>query len=528
MIIKKAFIGLLLAGGAITIAACGKKNKKTEVTPTSEVTPDPTPAPTPDEGGDTPVVIKYEDYPDVSKYTPYKLGLKDYYLLDDCLDYNNVKNSKYSSIKMEEINNQYAKFGDNIVNMKMVGIQNGTLYSNNSVLYSEMNRKVVIEGTIPQELMVIIPEEYKLDITMKSLTANNNNYLFSKNTYDIGYAPSSMMSTLPPETKTVSSLPSNFNMKTYNSFYPDVDLINDIDTTDENVKVYKIDDTHFVSIVRYIDVENPTSEDARIYNPETKTISETEIDYSIYNFYFQTCYFSVTPSGRYQLDYFFAEEGTKSFYLSYQNTNTIGINEPIFVNVGELHTLESAVNRMLIDYSNQTDYKEKQTFINSFDIDMVSLENVKENCFDAETYASTSSSNMPFEIVEKTFDSITFDAQFNLYKGEANVFVANYKYLKYDSNVIADTAISGSLYNTVTEGSYIYTKELATKLGNSNIVVAKTETEEYLTISPNATLPENTHYEIFVNVTLKKAISKDGTPYVALIINSASAILMND
>ena len=536
MIFKKTLIALLLAGGAISFTACGKKDKPATTKDSTPVTPDPTPTPTPTPA---PVVINYEDYPDVSKYTPYKLGLKDYYLLADCLDFDNVKASKYSSLKIEQIANQCAKFADSIVNMKTVGTSKGTLYNNNSVLYTEMNEKVVIEGNIPQELMVLMPEDYKVELNMKSLTANNNNYLFTENTYDIGYVPSSMMSTLPPETKTVSSLPSNFNMKTHKSFYPEEGLINTIDPTDENVKVYKIDDTHFVSIVRYIDVENPGSEKARIYNPETKTISETEIEFSTYNFYSQTCYFTVTSSGRYQLDYFFDEDGTKSFYLPYQDTNTIGLDEPTFINVGELKTLQSLSDRMLIDYSAQTDYNEKQTFINSFDIDLPanSLQVVEKAFYDINTFAPSGVyDGCDKEIVEQSFDSLTFDAYFTLVPGEADQFDVVFNYKKYNSKVISDEATTDALDTLVTGKLDIPVDLLVSKINNPNIVI-KNQTVgsgdeavevPYLVISNTQELPAYTHYDIFVNITLKKGIDKDNKPCVELVLNSASAVLMPD
>ena len=215
------------------------------------------------------------------------------------------------------------------------------------------------------------------------------------------------------------------------------------------------------------------------------------------------------------------------------------MDDEVVINTKELQIKESESFELELAYSDLVDYGNKQALINSYDVELDAdcLQAVIEFYYTSDgEFNPAGSYEWENEIVEQTLDSLTFEAHFGLTVDEANQFKVIFNYFNYNTNIIADTATTDSRKNLITKELYIPVDLLVSKINNPNIV-KKTQTvgsgdeaEEvpYLAISENAELPENTHYDIFVNVTIKKSVDKDNKPCYVLVLNSASAVLMAD
>ncbi len=247
MIFKKALIGLLLAGGAITLVACGKnKDKKTTGTTTT--------------GAKTTAVkttasqtttekqksnINYTKDINLSNLKEKKLSLK---------EQAKVKNATFelsvSSAKGEAIESHGMVLEDSLVKMVMTDKLDAKVYSNDvATINSDYDRKV--EGNIPAMYQVMMPLNTN-ESSIETIAATNN-YVFSSN-------------------KTDDSSSSYSNIDKKSSTY---DILNDVIPSYmlSNINLsgdfYEIDDKNFV--LHSMTYTPSSRSSVTVYDPKTNT-----------------------------------------------------------------------------------------------------------------------------------------------------------------------------------------------------------------------------------------------------------------
>ena len=429
MIFKKALIGLLLAGGAVTLVACGKnKDKKTTGTTTT--------------GAKTTAVkttasqtttakqksnINYTKDINLSNLKEKKLSLK---------EQAKVKNAtfklSFSSAKGESIESRGIVLEDSLVKMVMIDKLDAKVYSNDVATINEEN-DMKVEGNIPAMYQIMIPSNTKSS-SIETIAATNN-YVFSSNKTDGSSYLSNPYSDIDEKSSTYDILEDVVPSSMLRIINLDGDF-------------YEIDDKNFV--LHSIDYSPSNRSGVTVYDPKTNT-STSNSSITLINKNETVCYYSIKDNGEYQLDYVYAFNSTSGEYA--QRSGMYSPLSNTYVKLYENAEISMEAFEFKLGYETKTEYADKASFINSFTSDL-SLNNIYNKEYDS-SFSYQYNGSCDIDVLTTTSTKINFDFAATLSKDDIVNLSVEYTNEIINEKVLKDEALESSESITDTNGGYI-------------------------------------------------------------------------
>ena len=428
MILKKALIGLLLAGGAVTLVACGKnKDKKTTGTTTT--------------GAKTTAVkttasqtttakqksnINYTKDINLSNLKEKKLSLK---------EQAKVKNAtfklSFSSAKGETIESRGMMLEDSLVKMVMTDKLDAKVYSND-VATINVEDDMKVEGNIPAMYQIMMPSNTN-ESSIETIAATNN-YVFSSNKADGSSYSSNSYSNIDKKSSTYDIL----NDVIPSSMLSNINLSGDF---------YEIDDKNFV--LHSMTFSPNGRSNVTVYDPKTNT-STSNSSITLINKNETVCYYSIKDNGEYQLDYVYAFYSTSGEYAQkagmYSPSNT-------YVKLDENAEISMNAFEFKLGYETKTEYADKASFINSFTSNL-SLSNINKKEYDS-SFSNTYNDPCDIDVLTITSTKINFDFAATLSKNDIVTLSVNYNNNVINEKVLKDEVLGSSESITTTNGGNV-------------------------------------------------------------------------